>query len=106
MLRSPLIDLKIPTSKTSSISILQWRAYNSKKGDSVSKVIRRRGKKKQKKRQKKTKKVAWFVSNCNARNKRLTYAKRLAKYIQVTKYLSSWRLIKLSRWISMASVAT
>ena len=106
MLRSPLIDLKIPTSKTSSISILQWRAYKSEKGDSVSKVIRRRGKKKQKKRQKKTKKVAWFVSNCNARNKRLTYAKRLAKYIQVTKYLSSWRLIKLSRWISMASVAT
>ena len=41
-----------------------------------------------KKRQKKTKKVAWFVSNCNAKNKRLSYAKRLAKYIQVTKHLA------------------
>ena len=70
--------------------ILQWREYESKKGDSVRKEIRRRGKKNLKKRQKKTKKVAWFVSNCNARNKRLTYAKRIAKYIQVTtKYLSS-----------------
>ena len=39
------------------------------------------------KRQKKNKKVAWFVSNCNAKNSRLNYAKRLAKYIQVTKYL-------------------
>ena len=47
-----------------------------------------------KKRRKKTKKVAWFVSNCNARNKRLTYAKRLAKYIQVmTKDLSRWKVI-------------
>ena len=47
-----------------------------------------------KKRRKKTKKVAWFVSNCNARNKRLTYAKRLAKYIQVMpKDLSRWKVI-------------
>ena len=37
------------------------------------------------KRKIKTKKVAWFVSNCNAKNNRLNYAKRLAKYIQVTK---------------------
>ena len=41
-----------------------------------------------KKRHKKTKTVAWFVSNCNAKNKRLSYAKRLAKYIQVTKHLA------------------
>uniref|UniRef100_T1K425 Fucosyltransferase n=1 Tax=Tetranychus urticae TaxID=32264 RepID=T1K425_TETUR len=31
----------------------------------------------------KTKKVAWFVSNCSARNKRLQYARSLAEYIQV-----------------------
>ena len=86
------------------ISISQWRAYE--KGDWVRKYIRQRGKRNLKKRQKKTKKVAWFVSNCDARNKRLTYAKRLAKYIQVTRYLSCLRLIKLSRWTSMASVAT
>lgn len=33
--------------------------------------------------QKKTKKVAWFVSNCKARNNRLEYAQELAKYIKV-----------------------
>ena len=27
--------------------------------------------------------VAWFVSNCNARNNRLQYARELAKHIQV-----------------------
>lgn len=31
----------------------------------------------------KTKKVAWFVSNCGARNGRLQYANELAKHIQV-----------------------
>ena len=31
----------------------------------------------------KTKKVAWFVSNCNARNNRLQYANELAKHIEV-----------------------
>jgi glycoprotein 3-alpha-L-fucosyltransferase len=31
----------------------------------------------------KTKAVAWFVSNCGARNGRLDYAKELQKYIQV-----------------------
>ena len=36
-------------------------------------------------RQNKTKMVAWFVSNCDSWNKRLDYAKMLAKYIQVTK---------------------
>ena len=30
----------------------------------------------------KTKKVAWFVSNCGARNGRLQYAQELAKYIR------------------------
>merc|ERR1719187_13780 len=34
----------------------------------------------------KTKQVAWFVSNCNARNNRLQYAKELAKHIQVDIY--------------------
>lgn len=34
----------------------------------------------------KTKKVAWFVSNCGARNKRLEYAQELQKYIQVDIY--------------------
>ncbi|KAJ8709151.1 hypothetical protein PYW07_008977 [Mythimna separata] len=34
----------------------------------------------------KTKKVAWFVSNCHARNRRLQYARRLSKYIQVDIY--------------------
>lgn len=34
----------------------------------------------------KTKKVAWFVSNCNARNNRLQYANELAKYIEVDIY--------------------
>lgn len=33
----------------------------------------------------KTKKVAWFVSNCGARNGRLQYAHELQKYIQVSK---------------------
>lgn len=31
----------------------------------------------------KTKKVAWFVSNCGARNNRLGYAMELSKYIEV-----------------------
>lgn len=31
----------------------------------------------------KTKKVAWFVSNCGARNGRLQYAHELQKYIEV-----------------------
>ncbi|QQP39443.1 Uncharacterized protein FKW44_020328, partial [Caligus rogercresseyi] len=34
----------------------------------------------------KTKGVAWFVSNCGARNGRLKYAKELQKYIQVDIY--------------------
>lgn len=34
----------------------------------------------------KTKKVAWFVSNCGARNGRLQYAHELQKYIQVDIY--------------------
>ncbi|XP_030030200.2 glycoprotein 3-alpha-L-fucosyltransferase A [Manduca sexta] len=34
----------------------------------------------------KTKKVAWFVSNCHARNRRLQYARQLSKYIQVDIY--------------------
>ncbi|KAM3961197.1 glycoprotein 3-alpha-L-fucosyltransferase A [Aphomia sociella] len=34
----------------------------------------------------KTKKVAWFVSNCHARNRRLQYARQLAKYISVDIY--------------------
>lgn len=32
----------------------------------------------------KTKKVAWFVSNCGARNGRLQFAHDLQKYIQVS----------------------
>jgi hypothetical protein len=32
----------------------------------------------------KTKAVAWFVSNCGARNGRLNYAKELQKYIQAS----------------------
>jgi hypothetical protein len=34
----------------------------------------------------KTKKVAWFVSNCSARNNRLQFAHELGKYIQVDIY--------------------
>ncbi|XP_050515938.1 glycoprotein 3-alpha-L-fucosyltransferase A-like isoform X1 [Diabrotica virgifera virgifera] len=34
----------------------------------------------------KTKKVAWFVSNCGARNGRLAYARELGKYIPVDIY--------------------
>lgn len=34
----------------------------------------------------KTKKVAWFVSNCGARNGRLAYARELGKYISVDIY--------------------
>lgn len=34
----------------------------------------------------KTKKVAWFVSNCGARNRRKEYAKELQKYIEVDIY--------------------
>jgi len=34
----------------------------------------------------KTRKVAWFVSNCGARNGRLQYARELAKYIEVDIY--------------------
>lgn len=36
--------------------------------------------------QNKTKKVAWFVSNCSARNGRLQYAHELQKYIDVDIY--------------------
>lgn len=56
----------------------------------------------------KTKAVAWFVSNCGARNGRLTYAKELSKYIQVTSDLNGFRtdifdaMVNLfCRWISM-----
>ena len=63
------------------ILIFQWRAYeNEEYRDTRTKRIRNLSK-----RKKKTKKVAWFVSNCNAKNNRLNYAKRLARYIQVTK---------------------
>ena len=34
----------------------------------------------------KTKKVAWFVSNCNAANQRMEYAKELSRYINVDIY--------------------
>ncbi|XP_026497268.1 glycoprotein 3-alpha-L-fucosyltransferase A [Vanessa tameamea] len=34
----------------------------------------------------KTKKVAWFVSNCHARNRRLQYARQLSKFIPVDIY--------------------
>lgn len=34
----------------------------------------------------KTKKVAWFVSNCGARNGRLSYARELARHIDVDIY--------------------
>lgn len=34
----------------------------------------------------KTKKVAWFVSNCNAKNRRLEYAKELGQHIEVDIY--------------------
>ncbi|CAG2103856.1 unnamed protein product [Medioppia subpectinata] len=34
----------------------------------------------------KTKEVAWFVSNCGARNKRLEYARELSRYIEVDIY--------------------
>ena len=34
----------------------------------------------------KTKQVAWFVSNCNAKNARMEYAKELAKHIEVDIY--------------------
>lgn len=34
----------------------------------------------------KTKKVAWFVSNCGAKNKRLEYARSLQEHIQVDIY--------------------
>ena len=36
--------------------------------------------------QHKTKKIAWFVSNCNTMNNRMTYAKELQKYIGVDIY--------------------
>lgn len=35
---------------------------------------------------KKTKKVAWFVSNCGAKNKRLEYALELGEHIEVDIY--------------------
>ena len=34
----------------------------------------------------KNKNVAWFVSNCNAKNKRLEYAKELKEFIDVDIY--------------------
>ena len=37
----------------------------------------------------KTKKVAWFVSNCGARNGRLQYAHELQKHIQVRQNVST-----------------
>ena len=37
----------------------------------------------------KTKKVAWFVSNCGARNGRLQYAQELSKYIRQLQLLLS-----------------
>ena len=56
----------------------------------------------------KTKAVAWFVSNCGARNGRLTYAKELSKYIQVMSNSYCFRgpifdamVTLFCRWISM-----
>ena len=45
----------------------------------------------------KTKMVAWFVSNCNARNRRLEYARELAKHVQVlgSKIFKYWCPSKL-----------
>ena len=47
----------------------------------------------------KTKLVAWFVSNCNAPNGRLKYAKELQKYISVDIYGGCGPL-KCSQWTS------
>jgi len=51
----------------------------------------------------KTKQVAWFVSNCGARNGRLQYAQELAKYIGVDIYgaCGSLRCPRTSRCFSM-----
>ena len=47
----------------------------------------------------KTKKVAWFVSNCGARNGRLQFAHELGKYIDV----SPLQLIELEIFISLTN---
>ena len=53
----------------------RWTYYNEN--------VRQRPKVERNYAQNKTKAVAWFVSNCGARNGRLQYAKELQKYIQV-----------------------
>ena len=55
----------------------------------------------------KTKMVAWFVSNCNARNRRLEYARELAKHVQVKEAKFFVRALQTAtpRWISMAAAA-
>ncbi|XP_039289514.1 glycoprotein 3-alpha-L-fucosyltransferase A [Nilaparvata lugens] len=45
----------------------------------------------------KTKKVAWFVTNCYARNNRLQYARELGKHIQVDMYGSCGAEFKCPR---------
>ena len=39
----------------------------------------------------KTKKVAWFVSNCNSVSGREAFTKELQKYIEVIKAVGKWR---------------
>lgn len=50
----------------------------------------------------KTRKVAWFVSNCGARNGRLQYAHELQKHIQVSVYFIRLHItleeIKINSW--------
>lgn len=62
----------------------------------------------------KTKKVAWFVSNCGARNGRLQFAHELGKYIDVSFHFNgflyrlltfSFCIILIPRLISMEPVA-
>ena len=62
----------------------QWQAFESEKEELGLRDGKINGKD-MRRSQKKTKMVAWFVSNCDSWNKRLGYAQRLAKYIQVTK---------------------
>ena len=58
-------------------SLFQWKAHREKAKSDGIELIPDGG------AGNKTKMVAWFVSNCNARNRRLEYARELAKHVQV-----------------------
>lgn len=89
------LECPFNTLRTSVGSVFNWTATYRRDSDIVTpyaKWVYYDEKIKQKEQQdrnyatNKTKKVAWFVSNCEAHNKRMEYAMQLVQYIRVDIY--------------------